>query len=114
MRISQIRHRFCPDKIIPRQIVGLNALYCAHILQQVITRYVKNNSLQILVIVTIHYQLLPISINANLERQHMRLKKKALTNTEDLQKRKDGTIGVVCASLVVATVISYISIIALQ
>ena len=60
------------------------------------------------------YHSLPISINANLERQHMRLKKKSLTNTEGLQKRKDTTIGVVCASLVVATVISYISIIALQ
>ena len=44
----------------------------------------------------------------------MILEKKLLTTVEDLQKRKDGIIGVVCASLVVATVISYISIIAIQ
>ena len=41
----------------------------------------------------------------------MRLGKKSLTTVEDLQKRKDGIIGVVCTSLVIATVISYISIV---
>jgi len=44
----------------------------------------------------------------------MRLGEKSLTTVEDLQKRKDGIIGVVCASLVVATVISYIFITVLQ
>jgi len=44
----------------------------------------------------------------------MRLEKKSLTTVEDLQKRKDGMMGVVCASLVFATAISYISIIAFQ
>ena len=44
----------------------------------------------------------------------MRLEKKLLAAVEDLQKRKDGIIGVVCTSLVVATVVSYISIIAFQ
>ena len=67
-----------------------------------------------MVIITTYYHLLPININDNNTEQKLRLEKKLLTTVEDLQKRKDGIIGVVCASLVVATVISYISIIALQ
>jgi hypothetical protein len=44
----------------------------------------------------------------------MRFEAKSLTTTDALQKRKDGITGVVCASLVAAAVISYISLIAFQ
>ena len=47
------------------------------------------------------------------KRQHMKLEKTS-TNFDARQKRKDGITSIVCASLVVANVISYISLMAFQ
>lgn len=44
----------------------------------------------------------------------MKLEEKSPTISDTRQKRKDEIIGVVCASLVVVTVISYISLMAFQ